>query len=571
MKFNFLHSMSALMVISASLSAATTTTTFDYTTTGHFIQGTEVGSSTPFTPNYSNNDTNISWGEGTSKSSLWLTAEAGSIETNGTHGEFGKLTHSNHPIWPPSLLQVDVSWTLDVVDQNDSNVHFSKTWTYTIHNWETTNSENDNNPCPRRTVGIVTNPADGHQYLGDGLSESVCDDAHNFGETGDGSYEEKYLWNDTANHKIYEIQISGFYDEQHKLKSTFWAAENSTTTGHAEFSITEKGPDSETIGDRVWVDLNNNGIQDPTELKGAAGIEVKLYAVGNSNPVQEVTTDANGNYHFVNVPKFQTGTTTLQEYYIQFVCPPNVQAEFTLKNAGGAATPAESDTDSDVNPATGKTDNFTLAIADESIDTIDAGIKCGAIGDLVWVDSNDDGIQDPGEKGLPGVQVKLFSAEDDTTPLMSTVTNDLGQYLFTINKSGTYVVEFVLPDGYMFSPANQGADRSKDSDADETTGQTPEINIVLEPGTENHYRNWDAGMVGNEPDDELPTIGEHTTPTVNVTAPSADDRGPDCLCNDVKSDSSDAMGTPGMLAMMLMTLFAALFFILREEYGTIKK
>ncbi|MBO0937245.1 hypothetical protein J2I47_11875 [Fibrella sp. HMF5335] len=52
------------------------------------------------------------------------------------------------------------------------------------------------------------------------------------------------------------------------------------------------------IGNRVWYDLDNDGVQDPTE-KGISGVSVKLYAAGNATtPLSTTTTDANGEYYF---------------------------------------------------------------------------------------------------------------------------------------------------------------------------------------------------------------------------------------------------------------------------------
>jgi hypothetical protein len=56
---------------------------------------------------------------------------------------------------------------------------------------------------------------------------------------------------------------------------------------------------------------------------------------------------------------------------------------------------------------------------------------------------------------------------------------------------GDYYVEFVTPDGYVFSPQDQGADDTIDSDADPATGMT--ACTTLEPG-ENDIT-WDAGLV----------------------------------------------------------------------------
>ncbi len=60
----------------------------------------------------------------------------------------------------------------------------------------------------------------------------------------------------------------------------------------------------------------------------------------------------------------------------------------------------------------------------------------GEIGDYVWCDDNDDGVQDAGEHGIPGVTVFLTCAGDDGaygTPddlVLSTTTDDEGHYLF---------------------------------------------------------------------------------------------------------------------------------------------
>ena len=102
----------------------------------------------------------------------------------------------------------------------------------------------------------------------------------------------------------------------------------------------------------------------------------------------------------------------------------------------------------------------------------------GTIGDFVWSDTNDNGIQDAGEPGINGVTVQLFKGSE-TTPRATTVTTAAppaygslpagsnGYYQFTGLCSGAYAV-VVNPNqpalvGYTPSPSMQGADRSKDS------------------------------------------------------------------------------------------------------------
>src|SRR5262245_10304060 len=63
-----------------------------------------------------------------------------------------------------------------------------------------------------------------------------------------------------------------------------------------------------SVGNRVWQDLNGNGIQDPGE-SGIAGAVVELFQSQNAitgdsddNSLAAQVTDANGNYQFTNAP-----------------------------------------------------------------------------------------------------------------------------------------------------------------------------------------------------------------------------------------------------------------------------
>ena len=92
----------------------------------------------------------------------------------------------------------------------------------------------------------------------------------------------------------------------------------------------------------------------------------------------------------------------------------------------------------------------------------------GSISDLVWWDINGNGVQDPGEPGIPGVTVEL------TGPVNQSFTTDAnGIYTFTNLPPGSYAVsippaEFVpggTLEGWTGSPQNVGSDTT-DSDAD---------------------------------------------------------------------------------------------------------
>jgi hypothetical protein len=94
---------------------------------------------------------------------------------------------------------------------------------------------------------------------------------------------------------------------------------------------------------------------------------------------------------------------------------------------------------------------------------------CGFdLGDKVWYDTDQDGVQDAGETGVSGVQVELHTGAGCANPTGITATTDSnGNYLLPDIVAGDYSLQFSnLPAGYSYSPANQGGDDTLDSDAD---------------------------------------------------------------------------------------------------------
>ena len=112
-----------------------------------------------------------------------------------------------------------------------------------------------------------------------------------------------------------------------------------------------------SIGDRVWDDLNGNGIQDLNE-PGLPFVYVNLQD-GNGNSLQWVNTDANGDYIFFGL---YAGT-----YQLQFSTPAGY--EVTLP-----AAIADPEMDSDIFPLNGLTPIYTLHEGDHVRD-IDAGYR----------------------------------------------------------------------------------------------------------------------------------------------------------------------------------------------------
>ena len=91
------------------------------------------------------------------------------------------------------------------------------------------------------------------------------------------------------------------------------------------------------------------------------------------------------------------------------------------------------------------------------------------IGDRVFEDQNGNGIQNGGEPGIDGITVRLLSSPG-LAQIATTTMAGGGLYQFNGVNPGSYVVEFVAPAGYNFSPKDQGGDDTVDSDANTGNG-----------------------------------------------------------------------------------------------------
>ena len=211
------------------------------------------------------------------------------------------------------------------------------------------------------------------------------------------------------------------------------------------------------IGDKVWNDLNKNGLQDADE-PGMANITVTLNDA-SGNPIKTTVSDAFGNYKF-NVP-YNT-----DNYSVSFIAPPNYS--FTAR-VGSGATQAN---DSDPNPVNGRTANFTLTPGTSQRD-IDCGLifntptQYASIGDFVWMDNDGDGIQDAGEAGVAGVVISLFNSSD--VLVASTISDARGFYRFDRVNPGQYRIGVTTPPGTIVTLINQGGNDAADNDIN-TTG-----------------------------------------------------------------------------------------------------
>ena len=249
------------------------------------------------------------------------------------------------------------------------------------------------------------------------------------------------------------------------------------------------------IGDTIWEDLDGDGVQDAGE-PGIPGVTVELdpppgVDLGNGPGVPvTVVTDANGEYLFDNLPP----------------------ADYTIN----VTPPAGMDNTGDPDGGNDSTADLTLDPGESNLDQDFGYQHSGQIGDTIWQDTDGDGVQDPGEPGIPGVTVTLdppagVDLGNGPGVPVTVVTDANGEYLFDNLPAGAYTVTVTPPAGM----TNTGdPDGGFDSTAD----------LTLDPGEVNLDQDFGfqpSGQIGdtiwNDLDgDGVQDLGEPGIPGIMV-------------------------------------------------------
>jgi len=218
------------------------------------------------------------------------------------------------------------------------------------------------------------------------------------------------------------------------------------------------------LGNLVWDDLDGDGRQDAGE-PGVPDVTVQLWNSAKTLLIASTTTNGSGLYTVV--------APLPGDYRIRMI-PPAASDAFSPKDQAGG----DDLLDSDINPDginAGFTDVITIASNVISMTSLDAGLDIFRtptptrtptpinLGNLVWNDLDEDGVQDMDEPGLAGIEVQLWNATKSML-LDETTTNASGIYTLVAPLSGNYRIRVVLPGGgYQFSLKDQGSDTA-DSD-----------------------------------------------------------------------------------------------------------
>jgi uncharacterized repeat protein (TIGR01451 family) len=284
-----------------------------------------------------------------------------------------------------------------------------------------------------------------------------------------------------------------------------------------------------SLGNRVWLDSNNNGTMDGTEA-GIKDVTVELYLDANADGVADSgttlatqVTDINGFYLFTGLAR---GTYLVKIPQSNFAAGGplahlrssdgfaaangNVDKDDSGVQAGGTAEdvwskPAtlfyydEPTGETQVGPQTDATGD------DSSNLTVDFGFyQLGSITDVVWHDVNRDGLRTTDEAPISGVTVKLLDASGAVVATTTSAAD--GTYKFLDLVPGSYSVVFVvatLPPGFV-PTTTDGTDLTKNSDGDRVTGASAPVvvgpgSVVLDVALGAHLSQSDLAIIKTAP------------------------------------------------------------------------
>jgi len=227
-----------------------------------------------------------------------------------------------------------------------------------------------------------------------------------------------------------------------------------------------------SIGETVWLDTNGDGVQNAGE-PGVPGVDIIVTYLGpdgiagsDDDLTFATTTDADGNYGLAGLPYgdyiVSIDTSTLPEGIAE-----------TFDADGGLDS----------------TSTTTLT----SASPVDANQRFGfngngSIGDTVWTDTDGDGVHDPDEPGIAGVDLSITYLGTDGAAgggddiVFRVTTDDNGRYGLPNLPLGDYAVAVdgaSLPDGVV---ATHDADGSLDSIAITTLTTAAPANPDLDFG-----------------------------------------------------------------------------------------
>ncbi len=297
-----------------------------------------------------------------------------------------------------------------------------------------------------------------------------------------------------------------------------FTAERSTSSGPVSANATAYDTDYD-VGDGGCTNALNDTHED-TQIPGSDGLDTGLAGF---------CTDCDGMVMMVPAGNFcsggdntaggtitMTGFSSDYEWEIPFydaVDPDDAAQNMNLYVDTGSGLTLVGTTDCEFNSDCGNGEVATIATTDHTFaneaqfELLGSGgvddiqicrqiEECvGTIGDFVWNDMDQDGIQDAGEPGLMGWTVNLSTCQGEL--VATTATDANGFYLFSNVPCGCYEVGVVPEAGWTPSPTEQGGDPALDSN------ENPD-EVEVTDGLDDRTFDWgfympDTGLEGCTP------------------------------------------------------------------------
>lgn len=301
-----------------------------------------------------------------------------------------------------------------------------------------------------------------------------------------------------------------------------------------------------SIGDLVWHDANNNGVRDNGE-NGIGGVTLELYADTNidglpdATAILSTTTDAQGSYSF---DQLAPGN------YLVALIPPAGYTSSTGLNGRvtGPYEPAPTISSNDSDAGTlrnGRIWSNTIGLGVAN-DSVDFGLfKPLQIGNVVWNDTNNNGLRDSYEAPIAGVTLDLYADNNgdgiaDGSAILSTRSSAQGSYQFDMLVAGKYVVGLTPLSNFVSSSGANGktsgpyepAPANSPDNADSGTLRngrvwSSSINLTASNNTID-FALFQPAVIGDtvwhdQNGDGMQDAGEPLVPNVTVTLYSAND------------------------------------------------
>lgn len=384
------------------------------------------------------------------------------------------------------------SVTLTTADRLDVDWGYRGTAALGDYVWVDLNRDGVQDATEEPIAGVVVYldlDTDGVRDATEPFATTASNGLYSIGGLGAGSYLARVDTNTLPAGVLQTYDLDGL--------ATAHRASVTLTTGQVRTDVDFGYVGNAAIGNYVWLDEDSDGIQDVGE-RGIPQVRINLYS-STGQLLRSTWTDSEGGYLFPGV--------VAGSYFVDVVeatLPVGLSASPTTRSGAdfgsqdGGTNPGGGDHGYPVTVSNGG-ENLTADFGynwNPSTD-VDGSTGTAALGDRVWRDTNADGIQDPEEPGIEGVEIELigpgadqrFGTSDDAV-LTSTLTDATGRYLFDGLAVGAYRVR-VAAGNFAAAGPLEGFDATFDADRTLVLDHLTTTPVLLGPG--DVYVNGDFG------------------------------------------------------------------------------